>query len=69
VNAVNKQLLWTIWNAAGQECLLFKLDKGYDLCLWDKGRTVMRATCASQTEARRIADAWKRTSCVAVSAS
>jgi len=58
VKAVHRTLLRPLWNAAGCECLLFKLERGYELCLWEKGRTMRVEPCVDEADARRKALGW-----------
>jgi hypothetical protein len=55
---VNRTLLRPLWNARGCECLLFKLERGYELCLWEKGRTMRVEPCVDEGDARRKALGW-----------
>jgi hypothetical protein len=60
-------LLRPLWNAGGCECLLFTLERGYELCLWEsgyelclweKGRMMRVEPCVDEADARRKALGW-----------
>ena len=55
---VHRTLLRPLWNAGGCECLLFKFDRGYELCLWEKGRVMRVEACVDEGDARRKALGW-----------
>jgi hypothetical protein len=55
---VHRTLLRPLWNAGGCECLLFKLERGYELCLWEKGRMMRVEPCVDEADARRKALGW-----------
>ena len=55
---MHRTLLRPLWNADGCECLLYKLERGYEVCLWEKGRMMRVEPCVDETDARRKALGW-----------
>jgi hypothetical protein len=61
-SVLGRHLIRSFWQVNGCECLLFKLNHGYEVCLWQKGLTVRREACEDEGTAREVAATWRTVS-------